>query len=174
MNLTFYKTVKEAEFTALLKKPQFSCLFKKILPHIIQTGVLSENWLIPSIDISYKTGKSRISERPETHHFNSNAVDLFPLTVKKKISVPIPFNRNLYLMRLFKVAFELEYDLSLGPLVIAFEAEHIHCDVFHKSGVAYYNVTRPYFDKKNHDLAQDANKHAVVNKAINSRELIYI
>lgn len=160
------KTVSEQEIKSLLSKPQFRNLFQ-IINEVSTLPGAPPNWVITSIDYSRISGNPRINENA-IHHFAANAVDIIPVNINFELSLPIPLNRNILLMRIFKILAERYNDSELP--IIAFESDHIHADVFHKGGVAYYNVLREFFDK----ALYKHRSHPIIEKAVNSRELIYI
>lgn len=162
-----FSTVSQQEIDKLLSKPHFQNLFK-LLKNVSSLPGYPTNWLITSIDYSSTDGKPRV-QKNGGNHFDSNAVDIVPLTSKLTIKLPIPLNRNLLLLRTFKSA---AIRMNLDPLpIMAFEADHIHCDVNHPGGVAYFNQVRPSFDKKIANLAKSL---PFVGSAIDDGQVIYL
>lgn len=167
MEVYAFSTVTDAEIDLLLKKPHFVNLFK-ILSYISKLQYFPKKWLITSIDYSSVDGKPRVSKQGG-NHYNSNAVDIVPLTSDLMIRLPIPLNRNLLMLNTFKVAAK---QLFLDPLpIMAFEADHIHCDINHPGGVAYFNQVRPAFDKK---IATLAKSLPFMSSVVNSGDVIYL
>lgn len=165
MNIHAFKTVSDLEVQKLMGRLKFKNFFKILRSLSLIDGFPSE-WLITSIDYSSQTGKRRYPESP--NHYDSMAVDIVPLTDDLKIRLPIPLNRNLLLMRTLKTL-ATEFDNSALP-VIAFEADHLHIDVNHEGGVAYYNAVRPFIDRRGAALLMSP----AVKKAIDSKDLVYI
>lgn len=166
MKIFSFKTVSDDEVKRLMSKIEFKNLFR-ILNDVSLTPGTPQNWLITSIDHSSEDGKPRVTKGGPSH-YNSNAVDITPLTNDLLLSLPIPLNRNLLLMRIFKSIAK-----NYAPIpIIAFESDHLHCDVFHAGGVAYYVAHRPTFDKRWSLALRGGNP--IIKEALNSKEIIYI
>lgn len=167
MKLHSFTTVSDAELTKLLSYKKMRNFFL-ILEAISRLPGVPENWLITSIDFSAHTKQAR-SLTNGVNHVNSQAVDVVPLTDSLLIRLPIPLNRNLLLMRLFHSQLKT-FPINELP-IIAFESDHIHVDVNHKGGVAYFNKVRPSLDRV---IAAFTSTNSGYRSALDNAELIYI
>lgn len=168
MNIYLFKTVSDYEVKLLLSQIKFQNLFKIIKAVSLLQG-FPKNWLLTSIDYSSQDGSPRVLKGNSGNHFDSHAVDIVPLTSDLKIRLPIPLNRNLLLMKTFKGVCE-KYDSQELP-IIAFEADHIHCDVNHNGGVAYFNQVRRLLDREFYEVVK-ANQS--LDRIFNSGDVTYL
>lgn len=169
MNIKFYKypTVTEPEIKKMMSKPQFKKFFSK-LDEMATIPGFPTKWLITSIDRQTRTGQLRYPVE-RGNHVDSNAVDIVPLQPNMVIRLPIPLNRNMVFMGLFKQQFDQISDGPLSLPIIAFEADHIHVDIMHPYSVALLNKTRSFLDAAMHKLAHS---NTVLNKIVNSEKLL--
>lgn len=148
--LLWYKfsTVSEPEIEKLLSRPKFQLFFRE-MNEMARIDGFPQIWLISSIDKSAADDRQRTADKPG-NHYDSRAIDIVPLSILKDnkmvIRLPIPLNRNLLLMSLFRETFE-KHESKAFP-VIMFEADHIHIDVNHLGQVFYLNTPRSPLDRR--------------------------
>lgn len=169
-----YDSVTEEEMTKLLLKHQFRNLFS-MLDELHNEGSRLNidfplKWLISSIDRRASDGKLRY-EIQKGNHKDSRAVDIVPIINEQEIRLPIPLNRNLLLMDLFTAKMSL-IPLSTLPL-IAFEADHIHCDINGPPGLYRLKKVRSFFDSLMHNALAYATA-GTYWQALNNGELVKI
>lgn len=167
----FYKfdTVTDLEVSKLLMFPKFKNLFKLINEFSLYPGA-PKSWLLTSIDTSSSDGKPRYGAK-SANHFDSHAVDIVPLSNDLVIRLPIPLNRNYLLMKLFRqLGSEMFNSFDLLP-IIAFEADHIHCDINNQGGFFYLNETRSFMDSAIHRLVTSV---PLYKSALSDKKLIPI
>jgi len=163
----FKDSVSASEFDKLIKNKRFDNLFK-LINSLSKDELFPQTWLISSID-NLPSGEARYPKE-KGNHYASQAVDLVPLSKDDVIRLPIPLNRNLLLMRLFKTAANDAHNKGFDLPIIVFEADHIHCDVNHDFKVIYINQTRSYLDKFIHSKSISG----LLHDAINDNKLIEI
>lgn len=163
-----FDTVSDDEIIKMMSKPRFSFFFKK-MDELAKIDGFPLIWLITSIDKAAASNRPRTELKPG-NHYDSNAVDIVPLTLNSKgkpiIWLPIPQNRNFPMMSLFREAF-IHNDPMTYP-VIMFEADHIHVDVNHIGDVFFLNQVRRRLDQMIYDILRKPS-NALLNRAINDK-----
>jgi hypothetical protein len=166
-----YKSVSDPEMDKLLKRPKMRNLFKLLKAYSKQVPGAPPYWLVTSIDRS-RNGTMRVTRWKPGNHYDSRAVDVVPLNNQKRISLPIPLNRNLIIMRSLKILGHKMFPHVQRDLpIVAFEADHIHTDVNNTGGFKQYNVTRPFLDGPHHRAAQSS---PILKEALDSGKLLGI
>lgn len=166
-----YSTVRDNEVQVMLRRPEFKHMFRTIEQVALLPGVPT-NWLIVSINYAYKTGLPRVSDPAEKsiNHYDSKAVDIVPMYDDYTVKLPISLNRLFVLQKAFVYYAKNYLDQKLPFPIIAFESNHIHADVSHKPGIAYYNVLNDLLDNKASFFRASKEWRAILD----DRSLVYL
>lgn len=167
-----FATVSDNELNLLVTKQKFINFFKlinELCSQCIKSHIsFPTKWLITSVD---KYSSSGLLRYPKEHgnHYDSNAVDIVPLTDDLLLSLPISLNRNLFLMDLFTHYYNDIYG-TLDLPILAFEADHLHLDVNHQKQIVRLRRLKPFFEKDLFTIGND--NTSIISKTLNDGSLI--